>query len=89
MAARQSTPFRWTEEAEAEAMCALARLEREPQTPAVRVAALAVPLALVDAPARRRPWSGKWLGRLNYQITRDGGPRNGLIWLAAKLSRQA
>jgi hypothetical protein len=88
MTASLPTPLRWTEEAEAEAMCALAVVQREPQSGAVRVAVYAAPIASA-ALLRRRPWPLNWLASLNYQITRDGGPRNGLIWLVAKLSRQA
>ena len=88
MTARLTTPLRWTEEAEAEAMCAEAVLEREPQSAAVRVAADAAAIASA-APRRRRPSPLYPLAWLHYQITRDGEPRNGLLWLAAKLSRQA
>lgn len=72
MTARQPTPLRWTEETEAETMCALARLEREPQSPTVRVAVLVIPFPSAATPVRRRSWPLKWLSRLTYQITRDG-----------------
>jgi hypothetical protein len=36
MTARQSTPLRWTEAAEAAEICAYVELEREPQLAAVR-----------------------------------------------------
>jgi hypothetical protein len=81
-------PLRWTEEAEAEAMCAQAVLQREPHSAAVGVA---IYTAAITSAASPRSWRRplKWLGGLNYQITRDGEPRNGLLWLAAKLSCQA
>ena len=89
MTARLTTPLRWTEEAEAEAMCAEAVLEREPQSAAVRVVEADAAAIASAAPRRRRPSLLNPLAWLHYQITRDGEPRNGLLWLAAKLSRQA
>jgi hypothetical protein len=93
MNARLPTPLRWTEEAEAKAICALAVLESEPQSAAVRVAAGTGSNIISMAPphhlTRSRKGPRKWLAWLNCQITRDGEPQSGLLWWATKLSRQA
>jgi hypothetical protein len=51
MTAKKPTLLRWTEEAEAEHVCALATLEREPQNAAARPVAFASP----PFSTRRRP----------------------------------
>ncbi len=71
MTPRRPTLRRWTEEAEAEQICALAMLEREPQNVAACPVAVA-PHVLstrhaAALPARLRGW----FRSVNLQIARD------------------
>ncbi|HTV45440.1 MAG TPA: hypothetical protein VMF05_08995 [Stellaceae bacterium] len=73
MSVHHSTLLRWTEQAEAEQICAIAMVEHEPQD----VAACLVAPAAQPLPARPRQRLGwRRLGRLfgeGMQIIRDGG----------------
>ncbi len=54
------TLLRWTEQAEAEAVCALAVLQREPQSAAVRLVAWATPIPYFVA------WPALWSRLLTW-----------------------
>lgn len=78
MIVRRPIPLRWTEEAEAEQVCALAALEREPHSGAARVVGVAIRSSL---PGRRPALLSRLLslfGEPQPQINRDGGPGSGL-----------
>jgi len=72
---RRPILLRWTEEAEAERVCALAILEGEPQDAAARPAAIAAK----PCSTRRRPTLLpsllNWFGGAGAQIARDDDPR--------------
>ena len=73
MIARTPIPLRWSEAAEAQQMCTLALLEREPHSPAaarlVETAGFSpLPLWLLD----RLSW-------IDLQISRDGSWRIGVL----------
>lgn len=71
MTRRRPTLRRWTEEAEAEHMCTLAILEREPQNfAACPVAAAPRFVSLRHAPAVLARLRG-WFGGGNLQTARD------------------
>jgi hypothetical protein len=71
MATRRPTLLRWTEEAEAAQVSALAAFEREVQSAAAR------PVAVVPRPLSTRhrasvlPWLLSWFGTPDPQIARD------------------
>jgi len=73
MTAKKPTLLRWTEEAEAEHVCALATLEREPQSAAARPAAFASqPFSTRRRPALL-PRLLSWFRNAGRQIERDDG----------------
>jgi hypothetical protein len=79
MTTRRPTLLRWTEEAEAEQVRALAAFEREPQTPAARPVAFAPePFSTRHRPALL-PWLLSWFGGASLQIERDDDWRDGIM----------
>ena len=72
MITRRPVLRRWTEQAEAEQMCALAMFEREPQNLAAACPVAVAPrfVSMRRAPALLSRLRG-WFGGTNLQIVRD------------------
>ncbi len=78
MTMRRPILLRWSEEAEAEHVRALAGLEREPQSAAARPVAVALhPFSTRHRPAVL-PWLFGWFAAADPQIERDDGPADDL-----------
>jgi hypothetical protein len=75
MTTSKPIPCRWTEEAEAEKVCGLAVLEREPQSAAVRLVGCT---AAMSSPAALLRWLLNCLADPSVQIRRDDDWQGGL-----------